>query len=125
MQASSKSTVVCEEEKMNKLKIRVGKDATGRITHGKIISERNKEQMNQTLPIESSEDSYQLPQNPDDAFHGFPDTSVPDWVCDDFTGVDLKSKFHFKPTLLASIYSKNSKKYQIERKQLSDTSVPG
>jgi len=119
---SSKSTVACEEEKMNKLKIRVGKDATGRITHGKIISERNKEQMNQTLPIGNSEGScYQLPPNPDDAFHGFPDTCVPDWVSDDFTGVDLKSEFHFKPTLLASIYSKNSKKYQMKRKQLSDT----
>jgi len=122
LEKSSKSTVACEEEKMNKLKIRVGKDATGRITHGKIISERNKEQMNQTLPIGNSEGScYQLPPNPDDAFHGFPDTCVPDWVSDDFTGVDLKSEFHFKPTLLASIYSKNSKKYQMKRKQLSDT----
>jgi len=98
---------------MNKLKIKFGKDESGRITHGKIISERNEQQNNQSLPRESSVGSYQLPLNPDDAFHGFPDASVPDWVSEDFTGVDLKSKFHIKPTLSVTI---NSKNYQTRRR---------
>eukprot|EP00090_Calanus_glacialis_P005869 TRINITY_DN14565_c0_g1_i1.p1 TRINITY_DN14565_c0_g1~~TRINITY_DN14565_c0_g1_i1.p1 ORF type:complete len:1588 (-),score=590.08 TRINITY_DN14565_c0_g1_i1:93-4856(-) len=107
-----------------RLKIKFGKDKTGTITHGKIKSKGNYssddeqknprilEMVNQPLLGETSTESYHLPTNPDDSFHGFPGSSVPDWVCDNFTEVDLKSHFHIKPTVFVSISSKKSQNKQ-------------
>ena len=96
----------CEEEKLKRLKIKFEKDETGRITSGKITSERNEEgRKKRSSPEEVSVENYQLPVNPDDAFHGFPDSHVPDWVSDNFTGVDLKSNFKLKRFCCISISS--------------------
>lgn len=121
-----------------RLKIKFGKDKTGAITHGKIKNKGNyssdEEQKNpKSLEIvthgEESVQSYQLPENPDDFFHGFPETSIPDWVFDNLSSVDLKTQFQIKPTVFVSISSKKSqhKQQQLQQSQASssvETSVP-
>jgi len=107
-----------------RLKIKFGKDKTGAITHGKIKSKgnyssdeepRNPKILEMVKPQHQDEEiveTYQLPENPDDFFHGFPDSSIPDWVCDNFSSTDLKTKFQIKPTVFVSISSKKSQQKQ-------------
>eukprot|EP00092_Neocalanus_flemingeri_P034768 GFUD01037838.1.p1 GENE.GFUD01037838.1~~GFUD01037838.1.p1 ORF type:complete len:1533 (+),score=504.50 GFUD01037838.1:53-4651(+) len=106
-----------------KLKIKFGKDKTGTITHGKIKSKGNYssdeeqknpkilEMVNQPFPDEMS-DNQHLPEDLDEPFHGFPSSTIPAWVIDNFSGVDLKSAFNIKPTVFVSISSKKSQQKQ-------------
>ena len=55
-----------------KLRIKIGKDKTGEV-------------------IEPN-----LPAEDEEGFHGFPESEIPDFVFNNYDGVDLKSAFRFK-----------------------------
>ena len=68
-----------------KMKIKLGKDKSGTITQYKINEKAS---------------------DPDDAFYGFEESEICDWVSDNFSDYDLKTTFEIKPTVYVSISSK-------------------
>ena len=99
-----KQTNVVEASPPLKLKIKFGKDKSGTITHCKI---------NEKAP------------DPDDAFYGFEESEICDWVSDDFSDYDLKTTFEMKPTVYVSISSKKAQKQvETEPKEKDDSEPP-
>ena len=89
-----KSTPSSNNPSPFRLKIKIGKDRSGEVV------------------------SPDLPADDAEGFHGFPDSEIQDFVCDNFKGVDLNSDFKFKPTIFVSISSKKQTSSSVTRKSL-------